>query len=450
MRYLGYFVIGVSPFPLASTAPIWHWFWIITISFTLLAKLMWQSKSETPATSRQSTVAFALMTLVVIWGYTQATAPYKISQLLQLDAPFSLDVIHHFLSINREATLTTTSRLLGTFIFFVALSTFYSQLQENHGKVEAAFFCFVSLVVSAYALYGFSIFVSGNKTVLWYDKSASLGSLTGTFINRNNFAAFLGLGLQSTIAYALYHFRQKARPSNAELLNTSISLLKNTWWLILVIILLVTSLILTSSRAGIASVIASIFVLLCMSSEFQFRNILRMKNVATFLILIFSILFLINFSGEALIDRGIEDYSLTQRLNSLPQIFNAYQNTPIIGSGLGTFSEVFPIFRKATVDLHLVRAHNDYFELAITAGPIVVTMFVLAIILIMIRITLNLKGRGPLRPLMAVSISSTFQIASHSIVDFPLQIPPIAFLWCGILSVGLGITHNRRIIHSNV
>ena len=46
---------------------------------------------------------------------------------------------------------------------------------------------------AGYALYGLVVKFSGADTILWFEKTAYHGLVTGTFVNRNSFATFAGL-----------------------------------------------------------------------------------------------------------------------------------------------------------------------------------------------------------------------------------------------------------------
>src|SRR5262249_51195607 len=64
-------------------------------------------------------------------------------------------------------------------------------------SAERARCMFLALSIAGflYAGYGFLVEVSGVKLVLWYPKIWYPDSLTATFVNRNNYATYAGLGL---------------------------------------------------------------------------------------------------------------------------------------------------------------------------------------------------------------------------------------------------------------
>ena len=120
--------------------------------------------------------------------------------------PFSLPELHHPLWRSASEALGTPYRgsisldpaasaeslvRIGTWagIFWLALQ-FGRERQRAHGALIA-----VAGATAVYALYGLAVQFSGTNTILWFDKTAYHDVVTATFVNRNSFATFAGLGL---------------------------------------------------------------------------------------------------------------------------------------------------------------------------------------------------------------------------------------------------------------
>jgi hypothetical protein len=58
----------------------------------------------------------------------------------------------------------------------------------------------VAAAGALYALYGILVWLDGNTSVLWLAKWAYPDSLTSTFVNRNSYATYAGLGLCAALA----------------------------------------------------------------------------------------------------------------------------------------------------------------------------------------------------------------------------------------------------------
>jgi O-antigen ligase len=89
---------------------------------------------------------------------------------------------------------------------------------------------------------------------------------------------------------------------------------------------------------------------------------------------------------------------------------------PWTGFGLGTYSIVYPEFATFDVGLMVDHAHNDWAEWTAEGGiPMLLVVAALALASL----------RPAIRSRWALGIHAVFL---HSLVDFPLQIPAIAFL----------------------
>ena len=69
----------------------------------------------------------------------------------------------------------------------------------------------------AYALFGLFAFFFTPDKVLWFDRWAYIGDLTSTFVNRNSFATFAGLGL--FVVYATWAAFQNAHYTHGPYLS---------------------------------------------------------------------------------------------------------------------------------------------------------------------------------------------------------------------------------------
>ena len=113
-----------------------------------------------------------------------------------------------------------------------------------------------------------------------------------------------------------------------------------------------------------------------------------------------------------------------------------------LGSGLGSFVKVYPLYETpdTVTDEYVIHAHNDYAELALELGVagIVLTILFLAWWLIAVR---AVWWRGEGGPLTRAAAIASGAVLVHSIVDFPLRTAAISacFAMC------LGLLADRRI-----
>ena len=315
---------------------------------------------------------------------------------------------------------------------------FWLALQYGRGR-ERAWLALraVALGAACYALYGLAVDLSGSGTLLWWEKTVNRDVVTATFVNRNSFATFAGLGLLCTTAILHAHW-QRARERTAGPRERLRRLIAEDFsrsgvylggWLVLSVALL-----LTESRGGIA---ATVLALLAFFASLAARRGVSARSLG----LAAAALAL---AGTAVFDLGGE--GLERRLWTAPsdwqirsehyaQTIRAIGDAPLLGTGLGTFAAVYRLYGSGHAGLPLHMAHNDWLELALELGVPAAAgfIFTLAALAFMCGIGLLVRRRNPALP--ATGFAASVLVGSHALVDFSLQIPAVAATFALVLGV---------------
>ena len=116
----------------------------------------------------------------------------------------------------------------------------------------------------------------------------------------------------------------------------------------------------------------------------------------------------------------------------------AIGSAPVLGTGYGTFEEVFRFYRTSDVGNFYLKAHNTYLENALELGiPAAVALFaILAGFLALTFVGLRRRRREAVYP--CIGFAATVLVAAHSTVDFSLQIPAVAATYCLIMGAACG------------
>ena len=437
MRLLIYGLIALAPLPLASARPVWQLLWVATVGIMAIVHLFNTVRAPTVKWPSSILWAFSLVGLFVLWGFSQALLPVGDA------ASIGILPVDQFLaqsgktSVDPTKTIANVIFYLSHFVFFILVYAFCTKRAKT---VQLIRFC--GVIVGIYATYGFIIFVSGGETILWLKKWASRGSLTSTFVNRNSFAAFAGLGLQCLIAYA-YFWVQAELPegrTGRELYRHILeTVLTKAWWLPLAIILTATALLLTHSRGGGVSVMIAVFMLLILSPSSYRRAGPNWGTLFGTIIAVAIVVGLFSLSGKVLEGRLIQDASLDQRFLVYPIILDAIANQPLTGFALGNFDDVFRLYRDETISSYFDRAHSDYLELALTAGIPATALIIVAMAVLLGFLTNSLRVGIQYRSFIALGVTATIQLGLHSLVDFSLQIPAVSYMWCAILAASAAL-----------
>ena len=145
--------------------------------------------------------AAAPFALAILWaGYQCASfSPAELHHPLWRSAAQALGSPYRgSISLDPVASRESLVRIMTSAgIFWLAL-----QLGRDRGRAGRILVA-VASGSAVYAAYGLAVELSGANTILWLDKTAYHDVVTATFVNRNSFATFAGLGLLCTVA-ALY------------------------------------------------------------------------------------------------------------------------------------------------------------------------------------------------------------------------------------------------------
>lgn len=386
---------------------------------------------------RRLGTAFVLMTLVVIWAFlqTQSWMPKAWHHPVWKEVQDLPDAFSGSISIDPDKFPESVIRMPGYVICF--LLAFVAGRNNAHAK-----FLLKALGIGAivYAFYGLLMQSTGLHLVLWYKKWAYEDFVTSTFINKNSYATYAGLGLQVCLALFWRHLKKRPKtepdvPLKAALLEKFLR--QDSPYLIMCLIVL-GALLLTGSRAGIASALTGcgvFFIALGLNRRWAWQKWLVVGGCC--LAILFAYLLL---SGNVLLDR----LDQSQMQNDAPLRLGAYaismraiSANPWLGFGLGSFESTFRLYRDPGFSLWFQHAHNDYLELALELGIPAALMYVAAILLMISCCVQGVWRRHRQEIFPALGLSASVTVGLHAFADFSLQIPAVAATYAVILGLGV-------------
>ncbi len=351
------------------------------------------------------------------------------------------------ISVSPSDSLSGVMRLLGyAGLFWLAM-----QLGRRLDRARAIWWV-LSLAITGYAVYGLFEYFSGENMILWIPKWAYHGSLTSTFINRNHFSAYAGVGLILTLALIADETKEAARQglhSRAGVVYFLDHMRPPLFVLMIAFVILTTALLLSNSRAGVFCAAAGV---LAMLSAFALSQGLRSKSLFLFGAIIFIVGFgVLVVSGDVVTARMselVENTGQRQQVYSLA--LQALAERPLLGTGLGTFENIFRLWRgesfganEPTYDV----AHNSYLEMAVEAGlPAAALLYAAFALMILVFLHgARERRRAVIYPCSGLGVAALFGL--HSLVDFSLQIPAIAATFAAICGVAYAQSwrHDERV-----
>jgi O-antigen ligase len=441
--------LAFAPFWLGSNRPIaWAVNAIYYGSLSILyeAALLWSGRTHPVALRRIWFPALAFMS-VVVWSLLQI-APFMPESwrhpIWRMASDALGEPIAGSISVNPDLTVLAVTRLLTCGqVFWLSLQLCRSE-RRARAMVKG-----IALIGLGYAVYGILAFFVWPDTILWFDKEYYRESVTSTFVNRNSYATYAGIGLVCALVCALSAFHRMAPPISASMSQKVAALVASTLgagggWIACAFII-GGALVLSGSRAGVASSIVSIFILAANAAARGRERSIGMHTLLTVFVTVTG-LFLFSF-GDFLADRlqthGVNDEG---RFAVYMLVWQAILDAPWLGSGYGSFPDVFKMYRDASLPptLYWDRAHDTYLELLQGLGIPVAALFLLGAAFLIWRCAYGALTRKDfvVSPLAAVAVSGIVSV--HAFVDFSLQVQAVALTWSALLAAGVAQSWSIR------
>ncbi|MFM2042057.1 MAG: hypothetical protein RLY86_633 [Pseudomonadota bacterium] len=429
-------MLMLAPLPLGLNRPL-GW----TIAIVVLALLCltwplarWRDKPRFSAPRTDLAVPGLLAGTVVIWAIIQAIPgmpPTMAHPVWQQAAGVLALPVHASLSLAPDATLDGILRLLGYIAAFWLAFVHGASPRRALRLVEG-----LGIAAGLYAVYGLIVYLTGSETILWFDKWAYEGYLTGTFVNRNSYAAAAGLGLLCTMAAIAIRLEGR-RPGWGPLI---LHLQKPTAVFVLAWVVLALSILASGSRAGFLSVTAGAIVFLAGMAVYG-REYGRRRAVMVLGALVVSIA---AAWGAALVWSPSMDTLGNDRQQIYALVLRAIAERPVLGHGLGSFPDLMRILRTPAQNTVWVEVHNTYLELMLELGIPSALLLLAAIGVIVGRVFQGIGSRVKGGAYPCLALAATVQIGLHSGVDFVAEIPAVTLAWVAIL--GLGAAQTRDLV----
>jgi O-antigen ligase len=325
--------------------------------------------------------------------------------------------------------------LIALFIFLPKWKGF-----EKGKSTLIAVIMFVGILES---LYGMIEFFSGHEHILHIDASSLISSVTGTFINRNYFAGYLLMVIPLAIGYVFHRESFNEDPSVGWYRRLS-SLDGKTYFLVFGVILMILGLLLSASRMGILSLLLSFTVVALL-----FRNPERKQRLSKTPIFILGVALLWGalIGLDAVISRFFAvSEGFKNRWEIWANTLQIIKDFPLLGSGLGTFTQVFPAYRSFHIEGLITHAENDFLQLASETGLVGTGLLTVAFLFLLYKAFSGIRKLSPEDSRRYIGIGGLVGILAlliHSMVERNIQVPANAFLFTFIFALVLKISTQK-------
>jgi O-antigen ligase len=196
------------------------------------------------------------------------------------------------------------------------------------------------------------------------------------------------------------------------------------------VVVMILGLLFSASRMGILSLLLSFSFITLL-----FRDPRRGKRFSKTSVLILSLALLWGvWIGLDAVIRPF--FNVGEDLKSRSEIwantFKIIQDFPTLGSGLGTFGMIFPMYRTLHIRRLVTHAENDFLQLSSEVGLVGVGLLVILFIFLFFKAVSGIRSLSHSTSERYVGIGGLVGILAlmfHSLVERNLQVPANAFLY---------------------
>jgi O-antigen ligase len=451
MRGLSFWLFAAlllfSPLPFGSVYAVWPALYGVLVALAVVSFVLqrWHSKHGITLPQPPVVAASALALGVILWGYAQGLPglfpglehPAWAQTGMLLERP----ELAGTLSLVPERSLQVATHFL-TFLVFTWLAFWLCRRGRNRELLLRVFIA----AQTGYAVYGLVAYFAGLESFLWFDAIGGADLVRSTFVNRNNYATYVGLGTLTALALILRYLRRLASRETdrrARLRSFILDVSTAGWPVVIAAVVCFLALLLSESRMGLVAFLAGLTVLLLGWSlrlpAGQTRN-LGLGLVSLPLMLLALNLFLSGDQTATRFAHLFENGDLRFETYALMQ--EAIDERPLLGYGLGSFESAFRLVRDETIPAILRRGHNDYLELVMELGwP--ATIALVGAFALLLGTALTMSAQRQEFELALLFVAATVQVGLHSLADFSMQMPAVVLAYLFLAGAAFGSAPQR-------
>jgi O-antigen ligase len=282
------------------------------------------------------------------------------------------------------------------------------------------------------ALYGLREAALDRYEIWGWTNRLIFNRVTGTFVNPNHYAHYLALVLPMAlflIASKWHVSGDEDVPLSRRFMNLIEHGILTTGLALIAVICCVAGMLLAQSRGALLALGTGILVVAAMLPGRRAAR-LALASAAGSVLLVTMVLFLGTQRTVArFVPNQVERQTFVGRRIGIAAAAGVWQRFSLFGSGLGTFDRVVSLEQDDDLGKLYHHAHNDYIEIAATAGTLGIVIVLVTLIggyVTLVRLTFGAQARlfsWRRRAYQAAALASLTIAAVHSMFDFNFFIP---------------------------
>lgn len=423
-------VVAASAIPLAANRPN-LWLLFDCLVFALLVALA--GARAIGGISRawflpKDTVLVCLFLILVLW---------HVMQLLPFGSVLALNQ-NGLGRYGATITLVPGQTLLMLLNLLAYGAVFLIAFEVSHkARREHLIFTYFAFGIGAFAFYALYNYAVNGNDLLGLPRQFYAHDAAGTFVNRNSFATFLGLGLIVNLALAAEHSLGNLRTERPMRKGAAVAH-------VVVAALVLAALLATHSRMGLfASVLGGVSALALYGA---LPGAATKPRIGAGIIVVLGFVAVAALYGQGVWDRfGSAQVSLDVRMELYHQVWELIKLRPLLGFGAGAFEAAFPLVHHLPVNADVIwdRAHDTYLTLFVELG-LVFGLIPILIVLKLVIASARSFFAGKSRLGAVICVATTLQVGVHSLVDFSLEIYAVTLAYVLLLGVSFAAVQSRN------
>ncbi len=418
---LFYHLLGIIvclPLPLASNRP-WAWSlmeaWIFGV-FAVWLFLCFNRKIITPEYLKKCWLPLSALT-----GFAILTA----AQLLPINlADKPIGILNSFewnqYTFDPYATISHLLKTLAYICLFI-LTIALVNTEDRLKTVLKAFF----LSGLFQASYGALMTLTNLEYIFLMKKIHYVGMATGTFVNRNHFANYLVMCAAAGTALLLIEFSQyKVRGWKERFVQALRFIMSKKMLFRIGIAIIVIGIVLSRSRMGNVSFFVSLILAGCLWMILT-KRISRKAIILLVSFIVIDLWVVGSWFGFDKVQERIQNTSTSTETRDevVRDTFVYIQESPLMGSGGGSYYSVYPYYKSPDVNGYYNYTHNDYLQILSEYGVIGFSLIaILVLTTTVIALRTMAKRRNPVMQAVGfMCLMTILALLMHSLVDFNLQ-----------------------------
>ena len=286
------------------------------------------------------------------------------------------------------------------------------------------------------------------KKVGGYDPATGRCVMSGTFVSSNSFGCYCGMGMVAAMALIFAGRRRKGEmpygydEDDEEGIIASLTGFRVT--MLAVCLLLLGGLLFSASRAGLAATLTSAAALAALMLRGRWRSRPDLVRIFVAVSVVVGIIVLA-IAGNTIVDKAMRASDGGDRMQIWRASLQAVWMSPWLGWGLGSFADIYAIVQPMNLPIPNDLAHSTPLETLVEVGvPMALVGFAIVLIPWGVALYGALMRRRAHRYLPGAAFAVAAVPILHSMIDFSLQMPAIAFVVSAVLGMGWAQAFGRR------